>query len=114
MLKRNMFLFGAVDLKEGSVAETVNQLQELQKARLELAYEKLFGDTKIEHFIHMDLRCNHCLVIILSRLVKEGVEDDLNAVKNMSSEYAEAKNEAIGEASNVIDVQNIKAHNRRQ
>ncbi|KAI4344176.1 hypothetical protein L6164_011433 [Bauhinia variegata] len=98
MLKRNMFLFGAVDLKEGSVAETVNQLQELQKARLELAYEKLFGDTKIEHFIHMDL----------------GVEDDLNAVKNMSSEYAEAKNEAIGEASNVIDVQNIKAHNRRQ
>ncbi|KAI4335680.1 hypothetical protein L6164_014306 [Bauhinia variegata] len=92
MLERNMFLFGAVDLKEGSVAETVNQLQELQKARLEVAYEKLFGDTKVEEFIHMDI----------------GVEVDLNALKKISSEYAEAKNIAIREASNVIDVQNIK------
>lgn len=40
MLERNMFLFGAVDLMESSVTETVNQLQQLQNARIQVAYEK--------------------------------------------------------------------------
>ena len=40
MLDRNMFLFGSVDLMESSVTETVNQLQQLQDARIKLAYEK--------------------------------------------------------------------------
>jgi len=40
MLERNAFLFGSVDLIEGCVAETVNQLQQLQNARIQVAYEK--------------------------------------------------------------------------
>lgn len=40
MLERNMFLFGSVDLTEGSVTDTVNQLQRLQNARIQVAYEK--------------------------------------------------------------------------
>lgn len=40
MLNKNMFLFGSVDLNEGSVMETVNQLADLQNARIKLAYEK--------------------------------------------------------------------------
>lgn len=39
MLKKNMFLFGFVDVSEGST-ETVNQLTELQNARIQLAYKK--------------------------------------------------------------------------
>ncbi|KAJ7978968.1 Small nuclear RNA activating complex (SNAPc), subunit SNAP43 [Quillaja saponaria] len=92
MLEKNMFLFGSVDLVEGSVAETVNQLTELQNARIQLAYEKLFTNTRIENFLHMDL----------------GMETDVNVLKKLSTEYAEAKKLAIKEASNVVDIQNIK------
>ncbi|KAB1206533.1 hypothetical protein CJ030_MR7G000011 [Morella rubra] len=44
---------------------------------------RLFANTRIEHFLHMDL----------------GVEVDLNVVQNMSTEYAEAKKLAIGASS---------------
>jgi snRNA-activating protein complex subunit 1 len=40
MLERNTFLFGAVDLAESSVTETVKQLQQLEKAYIQVAYEK--------------------------------------------------------------------------
>jgi len=40
MLDRNTFLFGAVDLAESSVTETVNQLEQIQKSRIQAAYEK--------------------------------------------------------------------------
>lgn len=40
MLEKNMFLFGFVDLNEGFVNETVNQLTELQNKRVQLAYKK--------------------------------------------------------------------------
>ncbi|XP_057742028.1 uncharacterized protein LOC130960602 [Arachis stenosperma] len=92
MLGRNMFLFGAVDLTEDSVRETVNELQQLQNARIKLAYEKLFHSTPIDNYVHMDL----------------GMEVDLGKLQKMSSEYAQAKNVAIAEASNVLDVTNIK------
>ncbi|GAU11876.1 hypothetical protein TSUD_194990 [Trifolium subterraneum] len=92
MLERNMFLFGVVDLMESSVTETVNQLEQLQNARIQLAYKKLFDNMPIENYVHMDL----------------GMEVDLNLLKKMSAEYAEAKNVAIKEASSILDVQNIK------
>ncbi|CAI8610359.1 unnamed protein product [Vicia faba] len=92
MLERNTFLFGAVDLVESSVTETVNQLQNVQKARIQVAYKKLFDSTPIETYVRMDL----------------GMEVDLNLLKEMSAEYAEAKNVAIKEASGILDVQNIK------
>ena len=40
MLERKTFLFGAVDLAESSVTETVKQLQQLEKAYIQVAYEK--------------------------------------------------------------------------
>ncbi|KAB5551905.1 hypothetical protein DKX38_009216 [Salix brachista] len=92
MLEKNMFLFGFVDLNEGSVSETVNQLTKLQDARVQVAYKKLFDDTRIEQFLHMDM----------------GMEFDLDMLKNMSTEYAEAKKLAIREASMAVDVQNIQ------
>ncbi|XP_065851354.1 uncharacterized protein [Euphorbia lathyris] len=92
MLEKNMFLFGVVDLNEGSVTETVNQLTEVQNARVQQANKKLFADTRIEQFLHMDM----------------GRELDLNALKTMSTEYAEVKKQAVEEASKEIDVQNIQ------
>ncbi|KAL2338409.1 hypothetical protein Fmac_012855 [Flemingia macrophylla] len=92
MLERNMFLFGSVDLMEGCVTETVNQLQQLQNARIQVAFEKLFDSTSIENYIHMDL----------------GLEIELNMLKMKSSRYDAAKKVAIQEASNILDVQNIK------
>ncbi|XP_042980931.1 uncharacterized protein LOC122310825 isoform X2 [Carya illinoinensis] len=92
MLEKNMFLFGSVEINEGSVTETVNQLTELQNARIQAAYKKLLANTRMEHFLHMDL----------------GMEVDLNVVQKMSTEYAEAKKLAIEEASKVADVQDIK------
>ncbi|KAF9679759.1 hypothetical protein SADUNF_Sadunf06G0048100 [Salix dunnii] len=113
MLEKNMFLFGFVDLNEGSVSETVNQLTELQDARVQVAYKKLFDDTRIEQFLHMDMVC--CIdphVKVLPRLWIElhlqGMEFDLDMLKNMSTEYAEAKKLAIREASMAVDVQNIQ------
>ncbi|XP_021275502.1 uncharacterized protein LOC110410217 [Herrania umbratica] len=92
MLEKNMFLFGFVDFKEGSVSETINSLTKLQDARIQVAYEKLFTDTEIEQYLHMNL----------------GMEVDLNMLKKLSTEYAVAKKQAIEEASEVVDVQNIK------
>ncbi|XP_022731628.1 uncharacterized protein LOC111286098 [Durio zibethinus] len=92
MLEKNMFLFGFVDLNEGSVSETINSLTKLQDARIQVAYEKLFTDTEIEQYLHMDL----------------GMEVDLNMIKKMSTEYAVAKKQAIEEAREVVDVRNIK------
>lgn len=40
MLERNFFLYGAIDLKEGSVEERVNELTYLQNARVEHANKK--------------------------------------------------------------------------
>lgn len=40
MLEKNMFLFGSVEINEGSVTETVNQLTELQNACIQAAYKK--------------------------------------------------------------------------
>ncbi|GAV64756.1 LOW QUALITY PROTEIN: SNAPc_SNAP43 domain-containing protein, partial [Cephalotus follicularis] len=91
MLEKNMFLFG-FDINEGSFSETVNQLTEIQNARMQVAYEKLFANTRIEHFLHMDL----------------GMEVDLNVLKKISTDYAEAKKQAIEEASKLVDVQSIK------
>lgn len=92
MLEKNMFLFGSVDLNEGSVNETVNQLSELQNKRVKCAYKTLLADSGIEEFIHMDM----------------GRQLDLDRLKKMSTAYAEAKKQAIREAGEVVDIQNIK------
>lgn len=50
MLEKNVFLFGSVDLNAGSFSQTVNQLTELQNARVQLAYKKCASVTYI--YIH--------------------------------------------------------------
>lgn len=92
MLERNVFLFGFVDINDGSVTERVNELTDIQNARVQVAHKKLFSNTRIENFIHMDL----------------GMELDVDVLKKMSTDYAVAKELAIKEASEVVDVQNIK------
>ncbi|XP_038890126.1 uncharacterized protein LOC120079795 isoform X2 [Benincasa hispida] len=91
MLEKNMFLFGSVDMKESAALETVNQLTELQNARIQVAYNKLFNDTPIENYIHMDL----------------GMEVGSNVLKKMSTDYSEAKKLALY-ASEIVDVHDIK------
>ncbi|XP_052199132.1 uncharacterized protein LOC127806122 isoform X2 [Diospyros lotus] len=92
MLDRNVFLFGSVDTNDASVTERVNELTDIQNARIRVAYKKLFSNTRIEQFIHMDL----------------GKELEVDVLKKMSTDYAVAKELAIEEASEVVDVQNIK------
>ncbi|XP_024960673.1 uncharacterized protein LOC112501213 [Cynara cardunculus var. scolymus] len=92
MLERNLFLYGAIDLKEGSVEERVNELTDIQNARVQHANKKLFADTQIERYIHMDM----------------GKELDLDSLKEMSRDYCMAKEIAFKEAENVIDTQDIK------
>ncbi|KAK4391608.1 hypothetical protein Sango_1938600 [Sesamum angolense] len=92
MLERNMFLFGFVGVNEGSPTERVNELTDIQNARVQAAYKKLFANSRLEHFIHMDL----------------GVELEVDLLKRRSSDYALAKELAIKEGSQVIDVQNVK------
>uniref|UniRef100_A0A2P2KM16 Putative mediator of RNA polymerase II transcription subunit 26 isoform X5 n=1 Tax=Rhizophora mucronata TaxID=61149 RepID=A0A2P2KM16_RHIMU len=92
MLEKNVFLFGFVDLNEDSVGDTVNHLSELYNSGVKLAWERVVANPQIEKFLLMDM----------------GMEFDLSSLKKMSSEYAEAKKEAIQEASKVVDVQNIR------
>ncbi|EEF30441.1 uncharacterized protein LOC8272222 [Ricinus communis] len=92
MLEKDMFLFGSVDLNEGSTTELVDQLTQLQNDRVQHAYKKLFPDTRLKQFLHMDLDS----------------EFDFNAVTKMSTEYAEAKKQAIQEASKVVDIEDIQ------
>ncbi|KAG7978993.1 hypothetical protein I3843_05G108200 [Carya illinoinensis] len=110
MLEKNMFLFGSVEINEGSVTETVNQLTELQNARIQAAYKKLLANTRMEHFLHMDLASLRAprLNPRGPEVNGQGMEVDLNVVQKMSTEYAEAKKLAIEEASKVADVQDIK------
>ncbi|XP_042004287.1 uncharacterized protein LOC121753156 isoform X1 [Salvia splendens] len=99
MLERNMFLFGFVGVDEGSPAERVNEVTGEHNARIQAAYKMLFANSRLEHFIHMDL----------------GTELDVDLFKKRSSEYAAAKELAIKEASQVVDVESIKhiAENQR-
>ncbi|PHU10414.1 hypothetical protein BC332_22274 [Capsicum chinense] len=57
MLDKNMFLFGFVDVNESSAAERLDELTGVQNASIQIACKKLFADTRIEHFTHMDMVC---------------------------------------------------------
>uniref|UniRef100_M1D1S8 Uncharacterized protein n=1 Tax=Solanum tuberosum TaxID=4113 RepID=M1D1S8_SOLTU len=57
MLDRNMFLFGFVDVNESSAAERLDELSEVQNASIQIACKKLFANSRIEHFTHMDMVC---------------------------------------------------------
>ncbi|CAN1189688.1 hypothetical protein LINPERPRIM_LOCUS24632 [Linum perenne] len=90
MLEKDAFLFGFVDA--GEATKTVDKLTELQNARVQFASKKLLEHTRIEHFLHLDM----------------AKELDLEELKKGSAEYAELKKHAIGEASKVVNVQDIE------
>lgn len=92
MLERSLFLFGSVDANEGSATERINELTEIQNARVQTAYKMLFAKTRLEQFIHTDL----------------GRELDVDLIKKKAAEYAVAKDLSIREASKAIDIQNVK------
>ncbi|KAK1353752.1 Small nuclear RNA activating complex (SNAPc), subunit SNAP43 [Heracleum sosnowskyi] len=85
MLERNMFLFGAVDLKESSVTEKMKELRAKEDATIRIAQKKLFENSQIEHFIHMDL----------------GIELDVYHLKKMSTDYERVKKLAVKESCNL-------------
>ncbi|XP_072989136.1 uncharacterized protein [Typha latifolia] len=92
MLDKNMILFGFVDLLGGSVTQRVDEITKIQNKRAQIAYDKLFANTHIEDYLHMDL----------------GVEMELGTLKKMSKEYEQAKEFAIKEASEKVEVEDIK------
>ncbi|XP_050235645.1 uncharacterized protein LOC126685740 [Mercurialis annua] len=92
MLENNMFLFGAVDINEGSTTQLVDELTQLQNDRVQHAYKKLIPETRLKQFLHMDL----------------GNKFDLHTMKKMSAEYAKAKKQAIQEAGKVVNVEDIQ------
>ncbi|KAI8016703.1 hypothetical protein LOK49_LG05G01926 [Camellia lanceoleosa] len=164
MLERNVFLFGFVDIHDGSVTERVNELTDIQNARVQVAHKKishvlcaiarysapakdlettafflLFHDTmvtieSIEARSRTLISPRSCIVSISEigepRLITsyeeqsqvrrsfqvpqnviyrvKGMELDVDVLKKMSTDYAVAKELAIKEASEVVDVQNIK------
>ncbi|KAL6140877.1 hypothetical protein ACLB2K_059169 [Fragaria x ananassa] len=80
LLEKKAFLFGCVETNEGLKGK-VDELTELENRRIRAACEKLFGESKIEELIHMDL----------------GMEVDLGEVKQKSREYKELKRVAAVE-----------------
>ncbi|XP_076927373.1 uncharacterized protein LOC143590910 [Bidens hawaiensis] len=91
MVERNLFLFGAIDLKEDSVDDRVNELKCMQNARIEHANKRLFADTQIERYIHMDM----------------GKELEVESLKKLSRDYSMAKEQAIKGAEKVIDTKDV-------
>ncbi|KAK1353750.1 hypothetical protein POM88_052115 [Heracleum sosnowskyi] len=87
-----MFLFGAVNLKESSVTEKMKELRAKEDATIRIAQKKLFENSQIEHFIHMDL----------------GMELDVYHLKKMSTDYERAKKLAVKEVGDSIDIQDIE------
>ncbi|CAA7399476.1 unnamed protein product [Spirodela intermedia] len=92
MLERHMFLFGSVDTVGGSLKQRVDEIKRLQNKLVETAYDKLLANSQIEEYLHMNL----------------GLELDLNGLKKMSTDYARAKELAIREASETVEVGEVK------
>ncbi|XP_009769165.2 uncharacterized protein [Nicotiana sylvestris] len=68
MLDRNMFLFGSVDVNEGSVAERLDELTEIQNASIRIASKKYVTDTFLATVCYVDLlNSANILMEILSR-----------------------------------------------
>ncbi|TVU33532.1 hypothetical protein EJB05_25355 [Eragrostis curvula] len=92
MLDRGMFLFGFINLLGDNGEKQVEELTAAQNKRIKFASDKLFANTQVESYMHMDL----------------GAEFELDSIKKLSKEYAEAKELALGEASQAIDVEDAR------
>lgn len=90
MLDKGMFLFGYMNLLgyDNGEKQQLEELTALQNKQVEYACDKLFANTQAESYMHMDL----------------GAEFELDSIKKLSKEYAEAKELALAEASQIVDV----------
>ncbi|KAK1389081.1 hypothetical protein POM88_017259 [Heracleum sosnowskyi] len=79
-----MILFGAVDLKKGSVTEKIKELRAKEDATIQIAQKKLFENSQLKHFIHMDL----------------GMELDVYHLKKVSVDYEAGKKLALDTVNN--------------
>ncbi|KAL6847042.1 hypothetical protein ACP4OV_022895 [Aristida adscensionis] len=89
MLDKGMFLFGFNNFLGDNGEKQVEELTAFQNKRVKFASDKLFANTQIERYIHMDL----------------GEEFELDSIKKLSKDYAEAKKLALAETSQTIDVE---------
>ncbi|KAJ3674382.1 hypothetical protein LUZ60_004998 [Juncus effusus] len=92
MLNKNIFLFGFVDMINWPARQKLDEITKQQNRRVEIAYENLLTNSKIERYLHMDL----------------GVDLELENLKKMSSDYARAKEMAIQEASQSMETEDLK------
>ncbi|XP_015697222.1 uncharacterized protein LOC102708649 isoform X2 [Oryza brachyantha] len=92
MLDKGMILFGFINLLGDTGAKQVNELTASQNKRVKFACDKLFMNTQIESYMHMDL----------------GLELELDKIKKSSMDYAKAKELAFTEASQIIDVEDAQ------
>ncbi|KAJ8513570.1 hypothetical protein OPV22_004004 [Ensete ventricosum] len=81
-----------VDRVDGYESQRVDEIMKLENKRIQIAYDKLLGNTLIEDYLHMDL----------------GTELELSTLKKMSKEYAAAKELAISEAMGTVDIKDVK------
>ncbi|KAL6622559.1 hypothetical protein ACP70R_032438 [Stipagrostis hirtigluma subsp. patula] len=89
MLDKGMFLFGFINLLRDDGEKQVEELTAFQNKRVKFACDKLFANTQIESYMHMDL----------------GAEFELDSIKKLSKDYAEAKKLALAEASQTVDIE---------
>ncbi|KAF8692244.1 hypothetical protein HU200_039849 [Digitaria exilis] len=92
MLDKGMFLFGYMNLLGDDGEKQVEELAALQNKRVKFACDKLFENTQAESYMHLDLRA----------------EFELDSIKKLSKEYAEAKELALAEASQTVDIEDAK------
>lgn len=92
MLEKNAFLFGFVNINDYSENEKIKELVKVQNACIKKMHETLLANTELEKYLHMDL----------------GMELDQEALKKMSKEYEATKSLAMREASQVVNVEDMK------
>lgn len=92
MLEKNFFLFGFVDIISTSVSQRIDEITKLQDKHVQVAFEKLLSNARINEYLHMDL----------------GLELDIKRFKMMSEDYSRAKEIAITNARSIVDVDDIR------
>ncbi|KAF0894227.1 hypothetical protein E2562_037727 [Oryza meyeriana var. granulata] len=92
ILDKGMILFGFINLLGDSGAKQVSELTASQNKRVQFACDKLFLNTQIESYMHMDL----------------GLELELDKIKKSSTDYAKAKELAFAEASQIVGVEDAR------
>jgi len=92
MLDKGIFLFGYMNFLGDDSEKQVEELSALQNKQVKFSCDKLFANTQAESSMHMDL----------------GVAFELDSIKKLSKEYAAAKELALAEAGQTVDIEDAK------